>query len=462
MRVSACSWGHDRRAVAASATAGTRTCALRFAHVRSFFDGPADRIFRAWVQYYVLHELSRVAGVVASWPESMKALHILILFVGVFIAFTPFEWPGTHYAVIIGVLLPVAAFAVVAPTSTITSIIQPNVAWALVGYALFHMLLIQPVPFDMAIGLLAAALAGAAMARFGYNHQRTLAHVFALVVGVHLAGLLVQGLAYFATGEVASLHRLIFPMSQDRTGFALAGVVRFGGFQLEPGTYSAWMAMLIVVLRTWRGRFGILEAVGVLSILATYSAAGIAFVVVLGLWACADVFRAGRFADVALGIGAVIAIAAVALYLGMGDYLVERFYHSTDDYSVSIREQPVIDWLSLDTVDKVIGAGFKEAECEVCPRELGFGFLFLTSGGVGSVLVLAFYVAVLVAGSSRRQVVDILFALLIVLMVKAAPSNVAPWVLLFTLADRNLQIRRHVWAGPLAHGAGQLGGLPRA
>lgn len=374
----------------------------------------------------------------------MKAVRIAVLSIGLFLAFTPFEWAGTYYSVAIGVLAPLLAISIVHPVSIIQALEKPDACWLLLGAIALHMLAIKPAPLPMTLGLIAAGVAAASLARFGTHFRASIHTAARIVLIVQIAGLAIQWLSLLMTGEAVSLHEMVFPVSGDRTGSELAGVTRLGGFQLEPGTYSAWVAMLIAFCRLWKGRFGFIDYVGIASILGTYSAMGVAFVAVLTGWVLLDALRSLRLLPVVSSMTIALLIGFWAASLGVATYLENRFLETSGETSVAGREKPLRAWLDSDTADKLIGAGFKRGDCtqEVCSRELGFGFNVISSGGLLGIAGLAAFSIFLALGSPSDKLIELAFAILIALMAKAAPSALAPWLVLFALADVNRARRR--------------------
>jgi hypothetical protein len=387
----------------------------------------------------------------------LKVVRIIVLALALFLAFTPFEWPGTYYAVAIGVLAPLLAIVLVHPASVAQALQKPNVAWWLIGAATVHMLVLRPAPFLMTVGLLAAGVGAAALARFGTHFRATIGTAIHVVLVVQVAGLAIQAMTLMTTGEAAALHSMLFPPSEARTGVESVGVIRLGGFQIEPGTYAAWVAMLVALSRIWKGRFGVIDYVATASILGTYSAMGIAFVTVLGAWALFDRLSTFRFLQAVGGLTIAALIGFWAATLGVATYLENRFLETPEETSVQIREKPLREWVEADAGDKVVGFGFKRADCtaDICARELGFGFNILSSGGILGALGLAIFALFLASHSPPDKLVELAFAIVVALMAKAAPSAIAPWLVLFALADVNRARRRR------AEAEAAFGAMPR-
>jgi hypothetical protein len=88
-------------------------------------------------------------------------------------------------------------------------------------------------PFTMLFGVFTA-------------HKQKLRAVIDAILVINLAALAFQFLFYLAAGEIVHLHTLLFPSSESRSAEFL-GFVRLGGLHLEPGTYSAYLYVLVVI-----------------------------------------------------------------------------------------------------------------------------------------------------------------------------------------------------------------------
>ncbi|NDK36733.1 hypothetical protein [Rhodovulum sulfidophilum] len=87
-------------------------------------------------------------------------------------------------------------------------------------------------PFTMLFGFFAA-------------HPQKLRAVIEAILVINLAALALQVLLYMSVGEIVDLHALLFPWSESRSGEFL-GFLRLSGLHLEPGTYSAYLYVLVV------------------------------------------------------------------------------------------------------------------------------------------------------------------------------------------------------------------------
>lgn len=88
-------------------------------------------------------------------------------------------------------------------------------------------------PFTMLFGVFAA------------HQKKKFRAVIDAILVINLAAFAFQFLFYMASGEIVDLHSLLIPWSESRSGEFL-GYVRFSGLHLEPGTYSAFLYVLVV------------------------------------------------------------------------------------------------------------------------------------------------------------------------------------------------------------------------
>lgn len=74
-------------------------------------------------------------------------------------------------------------------------------------------------------------------------------NILNLIIVVWMVSLFAQFFSYYLLGLSLDVHNLVFPFSESR-GISNQDSVRFGGLQIEPGTYSNWM-FGVVVLRSF-------------------------------------------------------------------------------------------------------------------------------------------------------------------------------------------------------------------
>jgi hypothetical protein len=146
---------------------------------------------------------------------NLVILHFLALIIAV-----PYLPPSPKKPVPMGLIL----YTLVVPCALVISNLAMPGTWAL-AVAVLGL-------FTMLFGVFVA-------------DQQKLRAVIDAVLIINLAALICQFVFYLAEGEIVHLHTLLFPLSESRSG-VLFGVPRLSGLHLEPGTYSAFLYVLVV------------------------------------------------------------------------------------------------------------------------------------------------------------------------------------------------------------------------
>lgn len=92
--------------------------------------------------------------------------------------------------------------------------------------------------------------------------------------------LILQLLIFMVTGNIIHIHEMIYPFSEARIGTdkLFEDLYRFGGFYTEPGTYSNWLYLFLVIYMILsRKIFTPLILIGSLSMILSYSVWGMVF-----------------------------------------------------------------------------------------------------------------------------------------------------------------------------------------
>lgn len=100
------------------------------------------------------------------------------------------------------------------------------------------------------------------------------------LISISIVILILQLLVFMVTGEIIHVHEIIFPFSEARVGTdkLYSDLYRFGGLYIEPGTYSNWMYLfLIIYMLLSKKIFSPLVLIGALSITLSYSVWGMVF-----------------------------------------------------------------------------------------------------------------------------------------------------------------------------------------
>jgi hypothetical protein len=248
---------------------------------------------------------------------------------------------------------------------------------------------------------------------------------------------------YLLGGPIVDIHELVFH-SPSRTAVDFAGINRFSGLQVEPGTYANNMIILLVAYlftSQFRKQVYLLAIFTVISVLLTGSATAVYFTCVMlallpFIWS-----QHIRIWQVAVLFLFIIAFVA---YSDIPQHLTERFGQK-DDGSLSIWKTGLRSYLDTGWEEKIIGLGYEHPPCVDCHyQDLGAIFNLISGGGILLLfmLLLLFFRVVYFNG------------IFLSLVIFAIPMNSrmyyyeAPLWMLFLFAQSNLKKKHLVLQAP--------------
>ena len=247
-------------------------------------------------------------------------------------------------------------------------------------------------------------------------HPQKLRGVIDAILIINLAAFAFQWLVYLVSGEIFHIHTLLFPFSESRSAEFL-GFLRLGGLHLEPGTYSAYLYLLVVFRIILGG--AITDRISLLMLVSfalTFSVWGIAAFLTGMIAVTFSAFSNGRRMRKAL-FPASIAVSGFLVLLFMTgllepvlSYLQVRL--DPTQGSASYREIALSELIA--TFDRYVPIGMPMAEkfCAPCqsPQDLGVWSQIIIRFGVFAA-VLIFVVSILSAYKhSALMVILVLFA----------------------------------------------------
>lgn len=215
------------------------------------------------------------------------------------------------------------------------------------------------------------------------------AGVLRRVIWLNIAGLLVQWGGFVLSGSVLDLHRTFLPFSRVSETDAIHGfgLHRFNGFQLEPGTYSVMVGLLLLLSLALERRTDRVHVVGVVSLIATRSGGGIAFAAIVVAVALALSLRRATTRRLFAVFFTCLSACALALASGLLAYVQGRIAaaNSGADGSVRLKGNTLNFWWESSAERKLFGSGLFINDCAECA--------FINANGVAFMLV--FYLGLL-------------------------------------------------------------------
>lgn len=367
-----------------------------------------------------------------------------ILSIVIFLVFTPFESPDSFISVIIPRIALIVGICLVAPLIVFRPYRSFRPAlFMMVGMAI-HLTLLDRTDYLQLIAEWVGFVSIVLFARAMVDKRWEAGAALTVVLLVNLAALAVQFISHQLNIDYFDFHKLIYPMSEARAGAeTYAQGVRISGFHLEPGTYSSWVAMLVVLSRLLKGKFGIIEWISTGSLLLTYSTAGIIYVAVIGYWIAIDLLRMTNVKSIALLTMLVFGAGIAFTTLGLDEYLLERFGINLSRLEISggkdqqeWRQDAINVYMDLPSEEKLNGFGHTADICGGCPfDDLGFLPNMAMRGGIIGVFGILLTVVAFIKLLGLNLA---LLLLAIVGSIKAPTNALAPWIVLFVASEVGL------------------------
>lgn len=259
--------------------------------------------------------------------------------------------------------------------------------------------------------------------------------VLKLVISIHALVFTFQFIWFLTTGEVLDFLQPVTGEEQRVLGgnYSLSYLpvfARMSGLFNEPGTYSSWMMLLLLLfklnqkrLEETKSAFWI-ELWVIVTILLSFSTYGLSFVVI---YMFTFIFEKGlTFKTVIL----LIIGCALFGYFGF-EYFDQRFSVGGTDTGVGLRGQAINAYLSiLNPYNLTFGLGifndvFVRIDNELVAQDVGLWFSIISGTGIVGVLLLTAFFAI----TLPRNIFGV--SLLIVLLLsKFTLTNALVWLIL--------------------------------
>lgn len=283
------------------------------------------------------------------------------------------------------------------------------------------------------IAVFSVALVGGGLFIYGENQPRRLATCVRVVIWVNILALLAQ-YGYFAvTGEVPYFHGDLFPFSRNRYMLViLGGFERFTGLQMEPGSYSTMVALLLIYYRRLHDRIDLTFIAGTLSIFFTFATIGLLFGTLIVLTVVFQLrwYYARNFLSAIIGAAVVL---GVLIFGGVLDNIMLRFADGYQgDSSLNFKVLNFASYLDFSFIEMVGGLGILNtaSDCIGCAHVKSNGvffFMVYSLGLLGFVMMIA-----LLHRASTRGLMFLLFTL-VLLLCRYPPNTSVFWVIYLSL-----------------------------
>lgn len=362
------------------------------------------------------------------------------LCLGFLYCLVPTESVGSNRALV--PRLAVAAAIVAVVVTLLKPRISRNSVWYLIICVLFSLIAVVRsfsayfFLFGFSV-VFAVALASAALQNRAFRQSLSSA-VFALLA-LSVLVLLFQITIYLYSGTVLDIHEMLFPYSSPARLYESAGVFRFSGFYIEPGTYANWVYLFLMIYMALNpaARADVVFIVA-FSMALTLSAWGVVVALLLvGVSILRDFGR--RSFLLLVSIPLVLAITPMSLVDTVLTILDLKL--SPDEASAGYKVEAYAQFQKIAGDVLLLGDGFSSKFCQSCvaPQDAGLAInLAVVMGVLFSIgLFGVYFVTLLRAGAIRFTVLSLPF-----LFTKAYYWDFSVWLLFFLVISGCLTTQR--------------------
>ncbi len=364
------------------------------------------------------------------------------LCLGFFYCLVPTESIGSNRALVARLAVAVAIVVVVV-TLLKPRISRSNVCYLIVCFLVSLMALVRSFGGHLFLFwfslVFAVTLSSAAVNNRAFRQSLSQAVLALLVLSVFL--LLFQIAIYLYSGSVLEIHEMLFPYSGEARIQGMEGLLRFSSFYIEPGTYSNWVYLFLMIYMALNpdAKAHLIFLVAS-SMALTLSAWG----VLVGLLLVGvTILQNGGKGSWLLLVPVALALAIAPMSLVDAVLTSLHYKLSPDEASAGYKMEAYEQFQQIAGDVLVLGDGFSSKFCQSClsPQDAGFALNLAVVMGVFFLIgVFGVYFATLFrAGSIRFAVLS-----LPLLFTKAYYWEFSVWLLLFLVISGCLPTQRRL------------------
>jgi len=212
--------------------------------------------------------------------DKFKILFLLILFL---YAFIPFEGGGSQFVFIAHSfsLMLITLYALYANNFKIKMNRLGKISLFILLFFLILSILVSNGgrEYTMFLSIVFSFITASAI-HYSANFKNYFLTALKWLIIISVTTLVLQLLIFMMTGTIIHFHEMIYPFSEGRIGTdrLFSDLYRFGGIYIEPGTYSNWMYLFLVMYMILSKKvFSPLVLIGSLSMILSYSVWGMVF-----------------------------------------------------------------------------------------------------------------------------------------------------------------------------------------
>lgn len=367
----------------------------------------------------------------------LKSVEFLLLFLMIFIIFTPFEFKGMewlfygNYIFIFSLLIVsffLSRFKFKVNVDSILILLMLIIIFGLsamrgdnTSYGYFFVLNLS-------------LFFGVVFFSYLQNSTKLVIKAFKIYILINVIAIFYQFIYFFIFKDIFSFHMLVFPFSEDR-GAILSQIDlgRFSGFHNEPGTYGTWMSFAIISLLILEKKTSIIAYLGVFSLLITLSATSMVYFFLIILILMLENINNHNYARLIIfSFSFSILFYVVFFNLGLFEYFKLRFFDSdiSADGTTSLKMLAFDHLRNADDIRFLLGSGFGVNDCQNCLslQDTGLVFNLFFYFGIFCIPIL-FLILKLAKPNNKYH----WLAIILILISKASIYNCAIWALIFII-----------------------------
>jgi len=273
------------------------------------------------------------------------------------------------------------------------------------------------------------------------NFYNLFVSAFKWLIVFSISMLFLQLIVLDTTGKVLHIHEMFFPFSEARIGvFGLLN--RLGGVYLEPGTYSNWMHLFLVIYMVLSENINRpIFYIGAISMILTLSAYG----VIIGIYLLMVLLLSKiKHSSLKKKFSTLLLLMIVSFFsIGyIGDStavkLVSAKMDSSSDGSANLRKQAYERYIENIEDYFIVGEGFSNKFGEGIASIQDAGLLLNMSVALG-ILFSIIFIMIYTYAFLKKNNMEILFASLPIFISKIYYYEFSFWLLFFLLILKNKQ-----------------------
>ncbi|WP_152551742.1 hypothetical protein [Aeromonas sp. HZM] len=287
------------------------------------------------------------------------------------------------------------------------------------------------IGFSYALGVIFAVVVGFFSVIVSQCYPKEFYGVIKVLLWINVVVFIFQYVVYHLFGYYVNFHNIVFPFSRDTSDALSWGVVRLGGYQMEPGIYSITIASLVAIHVSQENKFKLIHLFFLSTCALSTSVNGI-LIFIAGLLFLLFDSRNANIKPILMLLLVIILVVIFVQYSGLFEYIQTRYILREaiqDDSSDGVKILLYNELMNGEFIQLLLGRGAGFVNYSYRPGTLGPVFTILYFYGlVGFCFILACYYNV----GARLGKLG-LFTLSLVFLTKFDVTTPQLWMTIFIL-----------------------------